>query len=250
MQLNTSILLMVFGSLLFGGCFGTPEPPKKDNSSPANTQSTDTENTDKSSPNEPDGDSPDLSEIFSIKNKVSEIRYQYMNGQPSYALKQAEGVLPMLPPDSRERLELYFLMARCSEKLGNQSGREQHDKSFRELLEKLGNSKEQKQAHEDGNNVRKLIQTSIEKAEPLREKSIFDSDEELFNLRCYRKLKRATKNEVLEETMDDSGHIFFGNNPKSVIKEAASYTGLTEDDIVIHKDPRFFFYYVIIEGEQ
>ena len=50
--------------------------------------------------------------------------------------------------------------------------------------------------------------------------------------------------------MDDSGKIFFGKRAKNVIAEASAAIGLAESDIIIHKDPRFYFYYTIIEGER
>lgn len=243
-------IFLISISILFSGCFWKKDVKNTDTVKDDTTGTTLPGSTiDKAADSSADDEeSRYLSKLFSIKNKIDEVRFQYMEGQASYALTQAKGVLPMLKPDSKQRLELYFLMARCCEKLGREKDRKHHDKAFRELIEKLGKSKEHKDALKAGKNVRKLIEQSIKKAEPLREKSVFDSDDELFNLRCFRKLKRVDKNQVIEEEMEDSGRIFYGKKANNVIAQAASAIGLSEADIIIHKDPRFYFYYTIIEG--
>lgn len=247
------ILVIILISFFFCGCFWTKniektDPSKINGSSLSLDKDESDPDDDEDTDSTTDETTNSLSEIFSLKNKIDEIRLQFMEGQPGYALKQAEGVIPMLKPDSKQRLELYFLMARCCEQLGREKDREHHDKAFRDLIEKLGKSDEHKAALAAGKNVQQLIEKSIEKSEPLREKSVFDSDEDFFNLRCFRKLKRADKDEVIEETMDDSGKIFYGKKAKNVIAEASSAIGLAETDIIIHQDPRFDFYYTIIEG--
>lgn len=253
MALQRLHILAISISLLFCGCFWKKDTEKTDTGKTeggtlSSTTGLSDKGTDETEDPEDDESTNSLSKIFSIQNKIDEIRFQFIEGEPSYALKQAEGVIPMLKPDSKQRLELYFLMARCCEKLGREKDRKHHDQAFRELIEKLGKSKEHKAALEAGKNVRKLIEKSIDKAEPLREKSVFDGDDELFNLRCFRKLKRAGKDEVIEEEMDDTGKIFYGKKAKNVIAEAASAIGLAETDIIIHQDPRFYFYFTIIEG--
>ena len=250
------LMLLVTIALFFNGCFWNKKTEQEDKTvkatSPAMNAATTEDKTDIDEiENEriKSGDQS-LSTIFSVKNKITEIRYQYTHGQPGYALKQAEGVMALIKPDSRQRLELHFLMARCCDQLGDQKSRKHHDSEFRKLLEKLAKSKEHQENLKAGKNFRKLVDMSIKKAEPLREKSVFDNDDELFNLRCFRKLKRANTNKVLEEELDDGGKIFYGKSADNVIEAAATAIGLLEQDIVIQKDPRFNFYFTIIEGNQ
>jgi len=198
-------------------------------------------------PADDDGDDMKLSEIFSLKNKVDEVRYLYEHGQPSYAVRQAEGLLSQLPPNSRERLELHFLMARCYERLGEDGSRKQHDKAFRQMLEEMGNSAEHKQAMRDGANLRVLVQRSIDMGASTAARPAGGEDDVMFNVRCANRLQRVSTDQVLHENIEPDGEIYYGRKGDEVREQAASGMGCSADDVVIQRDPRFDFYFCIVE---
>ena len=242
------ILGALIFSVLLSGCFWS----KKKDDGPRPTKSAvtsvdDTKSTTGTGPLEnPEDDDHALSKIFSVKNKLSEVRYLYEHGQEGFAVKQAEGLLSQLKPESRERLELHFLMARCYERLGDHRERKRHDKSFRDLLEKFGKSKEHQQAMQEGKNIRELIDKSIAMAEPIRPKDSFDEDDVMFNVRCARRLQRISAEQVIHENLS-TGQIYYSRTADEVRKHVASALGVDAEEVVVQRDPRFGFYFCIIE---
>mgnify|MGYP006285434003 CR=1 FL=1 len=189
-----------------------------------------------------------LSDIFSLENKIDEIRYLYEHGRESYAVNQARGVLPQLKPNSRKKLELHFLMARCFERLGRDKERKRHDSAFRKILEHLGKSKEHRRAIEEGQEIRELIEKSIEMSKPSRSRHSPREEEIMFNVRCARRLQRVSAEEVIHENMP-SGEIYYGRSAKEVRQKVASAMNGLEDEVVLQRDPRFGFYFCIIEAK-
>ena len=233
-------------ALLLSGCFwgkkkeDRPRPQKPTASVGATKTTTSTDALE-----DPEEDHT-LSKIFSIKNKLGEVRYLYEHGQEAYAVKQAEGLLSQLKPNSRNRLELHFLMARCYERLGEHKERKRHDKAFRDLLEQFGKSKEHQQSMREGKEIRQLIDKSIAMAEPTRPKASFDEDDIMFNVRCARRLQRVSAEQVIHENLA-AGQIYYSRTADEVKKHVASASGVKVEEVVVQRDPRFGFYFCIIE---
>ncbi len=240
------IIAALILAFLFSGCFwgkkkDPPRPTKTPTASAGATEVTTAETAQLD-----DDDDNKLSNIFSLKNKISEVRYLYEHGQENFAVRQAEGLLPQLKPNSRNRLELHFLMARCYERLGEHRQRKRHDKAFRDLLEQFGKSKEHQQSMREGKEIRELIDKSIAMAEPTRPKQSLSEDDEMFNVRCARRIQRVSADQVIHENLT-AGQIYYGRTAGEVRKHVASALGTEPEEVVLQRDPRFGFYFCIIE---
>jgi hypothetical protein len=242
------LVLLVCSSSL--GCFGdSPEAP-----TPKPTRAVVDADDDDDLSSEPSVQHTSrAADVFSMRSKIDEVRYLYEQGRESYAASQAEGLIPLLEPDSRERLELHFLAARCYEKMGEARDRARHDEAFRRLLETLGRSKQHESRINEGRAVRELIDRSIEMAReraPDGPRTRDAQGEEMFNVRCFRRLERVSAEEVLHESFEEGGEIFYGRNGAKVRDHVAEAKGLDQLDVVVQREQRFNFYYCIIEPER
>lgn len=195
-----------------------------------------------------DDGAQNASEVFSTSNKYEEVRFLFMQGRYDFAATQAEALLPLLEAGSRQRMEVHFLAARCFERLGDDAARRRHDEAFRTLLEQIGKGAEHQGKLADGVVMREVVDKSIEMAltAPRGADAVLP-DDDYINVRCHRRLKGARRDEALREPLD-AGQIVFGLEADAVRDAAAEAQGCPADDVVMQRDPRFGFFFVIVEG--
>ena len=187
------------------------------------------------------------SKVFDFQNRLDEVRERYEAGQYGYAIGEAQALIAHYDLTKGLKAELHFLLSRCFRETGEGKKAGHHYAEFRKLLDAEVEERRARQGTDPALAMRKVVERA-EKAAYERNPLLKPENEEdlPLNVRCWKRLVPVADADVLSDDLPEGGTIYYSKTGEALLESLTGLLGGAEN-VVIHRDPRFRFYFQIVE---
>lgn len=187
------------------------------------------------------------SKVFDFQNRLDEVRQRYESKQFGFAIGEARALLAHYDLTKSLKAELHFLLSRCFRETGESKNAAHHYAEFRKILDSEVQERRSKQGNDPAQTMRQVVERAEKAALEQNPRLASESEDDWpLNIRCWKKLVKVDEADVISDSLPEGGIIYYCKSGEALQESLVGLLGGL-DQVVIHRDPRYHFYFQIVE---